>query len=593
MSFNSTIDNIVFEHSMLPENAPEKPFVQKYWTTPIYDKNTSASYNSNQIIFDSSDFVNSDSFQSYQEGILSFPLVIMVTGPAGTLWDTGLLGTDFMLGFKNSHTQLIHSVNLQVNNIDILQPVPYTNAYLSFIQHSTLSLDDEVLNGPMHGYSKDNSTSWTYKSADSYMGRGLCNNANFKVLDAGSDNDVVNEGLLKRQKLFNKLSAEKQVVLGDINNSKKDDRNGINNTHDIYKYYYYDCIIRLKDLCPNFFNNFPLTQNVKIRLTLTLNNNVSFSFTKAGAGTNASTMILDAGSFTNNTSLTNPLMIASDHTVVSTPSMLTANAVAGVSTQFNSIGATANAIIPCGSANLPNGQYKVTLKIGSVDTSTNGTGGRSQCILFLPSYVLFPTYLKRYTAPGVHIKKIYYTNLEYQTFIAKPSTTFSYEIASSVVRPVRLIMIPIMSGGATVGTGGGNEGLDPMSSPWTTEPATTSPLILTNFNCSVASTNMYQNDITYSFDHYLQSLNGSTGINSNLISGMCSSRINMVDFQNNYHYVVVDLSRTTPDKVDIAKNVKVRGTIQSLKDVVFHCFIEKENYVEIDVMTGVLIPKKN
>ena len=104
---------------------------------------------------------------------------------------------------------------------------------------------------------------------------------------------------------------------------------------------------------------------------------------------------------------------------------------------------------------------------------------------------------------------------------------------------------------------------------------------------------MYQNDITYSFDHYLQSLNGSTGINSNLISGMCSSRINMVDFQNNYHYVVVDLSRTTPDKVDIAKNVKVRGTIQSLKDVVFHCFIEKENYVEIDVMTGVLIPKKN
>lgn len=215
MSFNTTIDNIVYQHSMLPENAPEKPFIQKYWTTPIYDKNTSATYSSNQIIFDTADFVNSDSWQSYQEGIISFPLVIKVNGPAGTDWTANAYkGTDFMLGLKNSHTQLIHSVNLQVNNIDILQAVPYTNSYLTFIQHSTLSLDDEMLNGPLHGYVKDNSTSWTYKDADSSMGKGLCNNANFKVLDAGADNDVANEGLLKRQKFFNKLSDEKILVLG-------------------------------------------------------------------------------------------------------------------------------------------------------------------------------------------------------------------------------------------------------------------------------------------------------------------------------------------------------------------------------------------
>ena len=99
MSFNTTIDNIVFEHSMMPDNAPEKPFVQKYWTTPIYDKNTSAQYNSNQIVFDSSDIVNSDSWQSYQEVILSFPLVIMITAPAGTDWST-IPATDFILSLK-------------------------------------------------------------------------------------------------------------------------------------------------------------------------------------------------------------------------------------------------------------------------------------------------------------------------------------------------------------------------------------------------------------------------------------------------------------------------------------------------------------
>lgn len=52
------------------------------------------------------------------------------------------------------------------------------------------------------------------------MRRGLCDNSNFKIVDLVADNDVINEGLLKRQKLFNKLSAEKQYVLSDANKNK-------------------------------------------------------------------------------------------------------------------------------------------------------------------------------------------------------------------------------------------------------------------------------------------------------------------------------------------------------------------------------------
>lgn len=56
--------------------------------------------------------------------------------------------------------------------------------------------------------------------------------------------------------------------------------------------------------------------------------------------------------------------------------------------------------------------------------------------------------------------------------------------------------------------------------------------------------------------------------------------------------LIVDLSRTAPDKIG-TKNVKVRGLLQSNRDIVFHCFIQKENYIGIDFMTDVLIPKKN
>jgi hypothetical protein len=292
-------------------------------------------------------------------------------------------------------------------------------------------------------------------------------------------------------------------------------------------------------------------------------------------------------------------MISANHIGVSTVQSISAGNTTATNgrAQYQEISATnTTSYIPCGCASLPAGDYIVKLNIGKADGTTNGTGGKAQCVLYLPSYIMSLLYLERYTAPSIRNKKIYYTNLEYQSFKAYAESTFTVELASSVVRPVRLIMIGIMTGDATVAEGshkGGNEGIEPMSSPWTTELATTSPFILTNFNCSVASTNMYQNDINYSFDHYLQSLNGSSGINSNIVSGLCSSSINMIDFQNNYHDVIVDLSRTTPDKIDVAKNVKVRGLLQSNRDMIFHCFIEKENYIEIDSMTGVLIPKKN
>jgi hypothetical protein len=74
---------------------------------------------------------------------------------------------------------------------------------------------------------------------------------------------------------------------------------------------------------------------------------------------------------------------------------------------------------------------------------------------------------------------------------------------------------------------------------------------------------------------------------------LVSSRINLVDFQNNYHYIVVDLSRGLPEFFfDMVSNsIRVRGAIQSPKNIVFHCYIEKERMIEADIMTGALISR--
>lgn len=216
MSFNTTIDDVVYQQTTQPENIAEKQFIKKEWSNPIYDTNTSANYASNQVIFDTTSLSNSGTLVNYDEGLIIIPNVIQVVKTAGTTQDwtnAGLDGTDFMIGFKNSHVQLVNSVSITLNNIDIVQAVPLTNAYLSFIQHSELSLDDEFLNGPLTGYAKDNSSSWHYNTPTNPNGSaltagssilqgdsrgvGLGNNCNFKLVEGFNLNDTTNEGLLR------------------------------------------------------------------------------------------------------------------------------------------------------------------------------------------------------------------------------------------------------------------------------------------------------------------------------------------------------------------------------------------------------------
>jgi hypothetical protein len=242
-----------------------------------------------------------------------------------------------------------------------------------------------------------------------------------------------------------------------------------------------------------------------------------------------------------------------------------------------------NAIVPCGSSCLAAADatiYTVSMRIGTNHKSHT----KPQCVLYVPSYRLNPDYEKLYFSPSLRVRKVHYTELEYNSFLCNGASGFNFELSSTCVRPKRLIIVPVLQSSD-------NCGINPLSSPFTTEPATTSPYVISGFNCSIANNNIYPNDITYSYDHFLQSLNGSTGLNANLVNGMVSSRINLTDYQNNYHYIVCDLSRRLPEFDMVSVSIRVRGVLQSPKKMEFHCYIEKEKIIEIDTMTGALISR--
>lgn len=356
------------------------------------------------------------------------------------------------------------------------------------------------------------------------------------------------------------------------------------------KYIYYDVVLRLKDLCPNLFNNLPMAQGLKFKIVLTLNNNITFEFQKLANGN----FSYDYSKFSNVTSATNPLMLsASYNSIVAQtggdfqPSVANANVDSNKTGNycFNITDATAQAaVVPCGSNTLPCNDantYTVSMKLGANNNNLQ-THQRPQCIMYVPSYRLNPSHELDYFNPASRIRKVHYTELEYQSFTYGNGGSFNVELSSSCVRPKRLILIPILTAEA-------NANLNPISSPFATEPATTSPCIISSFNCAISNVNIFPNDISYDYDHYLQELNGQTGVNGNIVNGLVSSRINLVDFQNNYHYIVCDLSRRTTAQDLTAVSVRVRGQVSSPKKLEIHAFIEREKIIEIDVMTGALI----
>ena len=567
-----TIDNLVFEQALYDEPV-EKPFLKKDLIF-VPDTNPSSTYSTNQITFSTEVLSNNGKYNAFAEGLISIPLVVVARRSAGNGAGLAMSDADYLLAFKNSHVNLIHSMSVDYNSVNVIQPVQYLNSYLTFKQHVEMSSEDEALNGPLLGYAKDSSTSWAFSAADSPQGKGIMNHFNpvLKINYAGPyEGEIANEGMIKRQGYFGKFvdGNGKHLLLNATDNAGR----GINATNMIVnesadiKVLYYDCTIRLKDLL--FFQNLPPIRSGTVRINLTLNNNVSFNFVKNTAGN------LVVSNVQNTTGLTNPLMLAPVCARIRTHANFASDMTDAT------IATMANVDLPCGSAALPaadGNTYTVAMAIGNcVQNGVTYSHTKQQCRLYVPYYQFSPLAEQKYLQNRE--KVIDYLDVQYYAFDAKAQGAFNQLITNGVSRMKRLIMIGILTSAA-------NEGISPMSSPFATEPATTSPFMLTNFNVQVGQINLYPNSISFSYEHFLQELNGQQGLNGNLIQGSTSSRISLTDYNNNYKYIVINLDRKLPENEDVAQSLGVSGVLSSLKDITFHCFIEQYKSMVVNVETG-------
>ena len=487
---------------------------------------------------------------------------------------------------KNGYHNLIDSCKVVYDNVTIQEHVDRSTFYTSFKMHSQMTVNDEAAIGSTIGYAKDTPTSWKYNKGGvggtvSEQGSGLCNNIPRTVTgSAYTDEPFVNKGMRMRQSYVSD-PANSADLIGKQNGFITNSTNYVDlvagATHKLsYTVYYFNALIRLSDIS-DVMSKFPLVKGGLLNLELNLNLG-SLMVNPAAAptagepyGPNAATFTLGTKSrVTQQQTLFNstnvcPFMLAPTNSVESVIDQAQSQIVAGV-------------------------------YIGKVTSSIAGSIGpnhsnlnipphtRQYCRIIVPQYEMQASVALAYTKNNI-VKSIDYDVLQYTRVESKKSSSTNVAISESCVNPVGLLCIPMLNQDS-------NDGLDPISSPFTTEPATSSPVSLSSFNVDLNGTPVYTNgNINYGYEHYLNEINGMMSSSGNRGVGF-GSGISLLEFNNNYKYYYVNLERRVADEIQ-AKSVKLRFANNSLVDLSVHTFLVLRKNISIDTVTGKLLTITN
>jgi len=502
----STQDNVMFDQALSDYTSEfaEKPFLHKEFQYVI-DNNGSDDYSRNQLIFETISISNNGKFADYKNGFISIPMVAVMSrdGDHQTA-DEGVVG----LKFKNSNLVHIDSMAVEYGNDPVIQQRQNFSAYCIFKQHTELSLNDVEINGPTIGYRKD-SNEWDFNDVT-----GVENNTT----------DLVSP--------FTYYSPQQQKLMSNANVR----RSGVNYYEKVgdEHVYYYDCIIRLKDLL--FFDKMPsLLRGANIKLTLILNQSETVVKVAAGVKTHVTNTL--RGSI-------NPILRTNEDIIA---------------------GKTFNETMSC--KVVKNGAHSHV---------------KNQCRLYVPTYILSPTFEEQYLNLGQ--KKIIYEDIFTNNVIVKANDNFQILLTNSLSRMKRLVIVPMIDKSAN-----GSTLNAPQESIYASEPCTTSPTFIRDFNVALSGTNLYSNNIQYKYESFLNELNGNFGVNSNLETGVCSSLISMDDYNNNYGYIVVDLSRRYNFDEKTPLSVEIKGFNEGAKQLQFMCFITYTKEMTVNLNTGARI----
>ena len=555
------MDFYQFETSSASQGNDDSPFSSKLWSF-VNDTNQGA-YGANSVTFDLSSLYNSQKFIGVNEMELVVPLVMVLSKNDDQVNSLGV--NDFSMALKNGFYQIIDSMTVDYDGKQVQQQCSHSNFYSSFKINSTMSYNDLLNVGPSLGIWPDTSTSWRYSQTPGLQGVGLSNNENTAATTAiqtvASVGEAYNRGMFERQKRtsvglakFAPLTPSATLV-ANMRNSTRYEAGGVTFDRQ-YQVFYVTATIRLGDIS-SFFSKMPLTRGFYARLTLNMNMG-SCRLTK-----------------TNNTSLA---LVQNDcNFPYQTCPFMVAPLTRGLTTH------TAFTEIVCG------------IYIAKVSASVNCITNQSTlnvpahpmqtCRIYAPMYELEPqkaiTYIQSNRNKYVEYEDVTYVPLINQVV----GGAINFTVTNNAIDPLALLIIPMISASANAVAG---QILYPHSSPFTCEPACTSPVLLTNFNVQLASVNVFQANMSYDYEMFMHEVLGVNSINGSGSLGLSSGLIDQVGFENIYKYYYVNLERRVQNK-NIPVSIAITATQSNNVPIDLHIFVVSRKSIIIDCDSGKVV----
>ena len=553
-------DELLYEISK-SETMSGEPFIKREYVYVI-DSNSN-SYSNNQVILDLAALSNSGKWCDWANAELVVPLLITMTSTT----DFSAVATDYAVGLKNGFHQLINSINVEYNNTSVVQVSNLTNMYISYQLNTKLSVNDLITIGSHIGFNPDGYLSWSYQTVASGRGVGSTNNVNDPGLfntslafSSVADNSGFTQRLLDQ--VFTNAQSGVATLLGATWSSLSAQFAKSYTTPATFaggicsKAWNVLATIRLKDIS-DFFAQIPLTRNAYIKLYINLNQALTtlrVAAPVAGVGPmsiNSNDVIVYGGQ-------TNPLLISSSL----------------INNGMSAFGAIAGAKVATLSVSVLN----------SLDPNCPAAIARnpmmSSCRLYANLYTMNPMKEEEYLQQRT--KTIRYKDIFQYQFL-NVTGSFNFLVSNGISRLQEIVMMPLISSTAN---GVAGQTFSTLRSPFSSEPATCSPLEwVNNLNFQISGTNVFTNSQQFGFETFQSEIYGVGSVNGGLIDGMTSGLISQNAFYNNYGYLVANVARRLPED-NSAKSVQISGTCMSQLPVDLYIFCVFEKSIVIDTYSG-------
>jgi hypothetical protein len=131
-----------------------------------------------------------------------------------------------------------------------------------------------------------------------------------------------------------------------------------------------------------------------------------------------------------------------------------------------------------------------------------------------------------------------------------------------------------------------NTSFSPAISPFASEPATPSPLSLTQLQVMYGSQNILSPFISYTYEEFLYQVNEVFKINGNKQSALTSGLISEQDWTDLYRYYWVTLDRGNDSEAKVPKSISVMGVNNSQVAADILVFVVTKKGMVIDCSTG-------